>query len=157
MEEQLIKENNLNKLFEYLRGNKEVSSLTEFSLLAGKNKSFMSEILSGKRTPTTRILRQIVERLCNKFPYINKDWVITGEGNMIKGVASTSTTSPSYEALIKEKDRIISEQAQHISTLKQSLNINAKVIDVMSETLKRAMVGEGLPKHKLNKKAASAG
>lgn len=155
MEEQLIKENNLNKLFEYLRDNKEVSSLTEFSLLAGKNKSFMSEILSGKRIPTTRILRQIVERLCNKFPYINKDWVITGEGNMIKGVATT--TPPSYEALIKEKDRIISEQAQHISTLKQSLNINAKVIDVMSETLKRTMVGEGIPKHKLNKKAASAG
>lgn len=156
MEEQLIKENNLNKLFEYLRDNKEVSSLTEFSLLAGKNKSFMSEILSGKRIPTTRILRQIVERLCNKFPYINKDWVITGEGNMIKGVTSTSTP-PSYEALIREKDRIISEQAQHISTLKQSLNINAKVIDVMSETLKRTMVGEGIPKHKLNKKAASAG
>lgn len=95
--------------------------------------------------------------IAQKFPELDTAWLLTGEGNMIKGVASTSTTSPSYEALIKEKDRIISEQAQHISTLKQSLNINAKVIDVMSETLKRAMVGEGLPKHKLNKKAASAG
>lgn len=94
--------------------------------------------------------------IAQKFPELDTAWLLTGEGNMIKGVA-TSITPPSYEALIKEKDRIISEQAQHISTLKQSLNINAKVIDVMSETLKRTMVGEGLPKHKLNKKAASAG
>lgn len=94
--------------------------------------------------------------IAQKFPELDTAWLLTGEGNMIKGVA-TSITSPSYEALIREKDRIISEQAQHISTLKQSLNINAKVIDVMSETLKRTMVGEGLPKHKLNKKAASAG
>lgn len=93
--------------------------------------------------------------IAQKFPELDTAWLLTGEGNMIKGVATT--TPPSYEALIKEKDRIISEQAQHISTLKQSLNINAKVIDVMSETLKRAMTGEGTPKHKLNKKAASAG
>lgn len=93
--------------------------------------------------------------LIDKLKDLNKMFLLTGEGS-IRNTATTSTT-PSYEALIKEKDRIISEQAQHISTLKQSLNINAKVIDVMSETLKRAMVGEGIPKHKLNKKAASAG
>lgn len=94
--------------------------------------------------------------LIDKLNDLNKVFLLTGEGP-IRNNASTTSTTPSYEALIKEKDRIISEQAQHISTLKQSLNINAKVIDVMSETLKRAMVGEGLPKHKLNKKAASAG
>lgn len=95
--------------------------------------------------------------LIDKLKDLNKMFLLTGEGSIRNTTSATSTTSPSYEALIREKDRIISEQAQHISTLKQSLNINAKVIDVMSETLKRTMVGEGLPKHKLNKKAASAG
>lgn len=97
--------------------------------------------------------------LIDKLKDLNKMFLLTGEGSIRNTTSATASTStpPSYEALIREKDRIISEQAQHISTLKQSLNINAKVIDVMSETLKRTMVGEGIPKHKLNKKAASAG
>lgn len=105
-----------------------------------------------------------VQNIAQIYPELNTGWLLTGEGEMLRTITPDfcltqpqEQTAPNWEDIIREKDRIISEQAQHISTLKQSLNINAKVIDVMSETLKRAMVGEELPKHKLNKKAASAG
>lgn len=50
-------------------------------------------------------------------------------------------SAPSYEDIIKEKERIITEQASHIDSLKQSLNMNERVIELMSETLKRTIMG----------------
>ena len=52
----------------------------EFARMTGKQRSVLSEIISGKRAVSKHYVRNIIE--C--YPQLNEDWLFTGKGEMLK-------------------------------------------------------------------------
>ena len=64
----------------YLKDNRIVLSDAEFARLTGKQRSYVSEIMSGKRG----LSEQYVLKIIDVFPQLNKDWLLNGTGLMLK-------------------------------------------------------------------------
>lgn len=72
----------LNAAYEYLRSQGAVHTITEFATALGKSQGDISSALAAKgRVMTTGLL----QRVYDTFPeYFNKEWLLTGEGEMAK-------------------------------------------------------------------------
>ena len=69
------------KIFiEHLKENRVVFSDAEFARLTGKQRSYVSEIMSGKRT----LSEQYVLKIVDTFPQLSKEWLTEGKGLMLK-------------------------------------------------------------------------
>ena len=71
----------LRMLVNFLTINLLVKSQADFALKIGIAKSQLSEILSGKRAVT----QKLVNRIHSIFLNVNPNWILTGEGEMITG------------------------------------------------------------------------
>lgn len=69
----------LNEALEYLIGIQKVINATDFAAQIGKNRSYLSEILNGKRTVTAKLVLSVT----SAFPEISGSWILTGEGSML--------------------------------------------------------------------------
>lgn len=68
----------------YLTLNGMVESQRELSKLLGYNESCFSQMLNGKKA----ISKKFIEKLTSEYTTLSKDWLLTGEGEMIKGKTS---------------------------------------------------------------------
>lgn len=120
----------LNELINNLIDERIVYNVADFATQVGKQRGYVSQALNGKRTITSNFIKSIAKR----FPQVNPNWLMTGEGDMIisgthigDNIISThasgnSTVSASVnyhtprprsndsiEAKLKEKDKEIAE------------------------------------------------
>lgn len=87
------KKERLASLLDVLTGKGRVYNQQDFANKIGKSKTQLSEMLKGKLT----ISEQTVHKIVSAFPDVNKDWILTGLGEIfISGVQSqpilTATT-----------------------------------------------------------------
>ncbi len=61
---------------------------SKFADIIGVNRSSISHILSGRNNPSLDILQKVL----TKFPHINPDWLLLGQGNMFRN-RSTGTNN----------------------------------------------------------------
>lgn len=71
----------------YLTLNGMVESQRELSKLLGYNESCFSQMLNGKKA----LSKKFIEKLTSEYTTLSKDWLLTGEGEMIKGKTSQSS------------------------------------------------------------------
>lgn len=64
---------------DYLKKNRRIYNATDLANITGKHKSYISEMLSGKRP----VSEQFVQVFTTHFPEISTHWLLTGEGEMI--------------------------------------------------------------------------
>lgn len=64
---------------DYLKGNRRIYNASDLAKITGKQKSYISELLSGKRS----LSEQFVHKFTECFPEISSSWLICGEGEMI--------------------------------------------------------------------------
>ncbi|MDE5421713.1 helix-turn-helix domain-containing protein [Ancylomarina sp. DW003] len=76
--------------------NNEGLSASKFADIIGVQRSSMSHILSGRNNPSL----DFIQKIMRSFPQISGDWLISGDGEMIKGQASASL----FQEVIKEED-----------------------------------------------------
>ena len=69
----------LNAALEYLIGTQKVINVTDFATQIGKHRSYVSEILNGKKTITAKLILSVT----SAFPEISGSWILTGEGSML--------------------------------------------------------------------------
>ncbi|MCW3805767.1 helix-turn-helix domain-containing protein [Plebeiibacterium marinum] len=55
-------------------------SSSKFADMIGVNRSSVSHLLSGRNNPSLDILQKVL----TKFPHINPDWLMLGQGNMYR-------------------------------------------------------------------------
>ena len=67
-------------VFEYLKSNKYFRNQQDFVERIGSDKTTVSQILNGKK----EISKQFVCKLIDGFPILNKEWLLSGEGEMLK-------------------------------------------------------------------------
>lgn len=85
----------------------------EFSDLTGIPKSSLSEILSGKRCPS---LDAIID-ISNCFKEINTEWLLKGEGSMIKNMLKEE--SPVYQS---KSLGALESLVERVETLEQQMS-----------------------------------
>ncbi len=57
---------------------------SKFADIIGVNRSSISHLLSGRNNPSLDVLQKVLV----KFPHINPDWLLLGEGEMYRSVSS---------------------------------------------------------------------
>ncbi|HUX55321.1 MAG TPA: helix-turn-helix transcriptional regulator [Williamwhitmania sp.] len=76
---------------------------TKFAEIIGVQKSSISHILSGRNKPSF----DFIEKILQKFPEINPEWLITGKGGMYRqSVQATLFDSP--PKILDEVQRVVS-------------------------------------------------
>lgn len=80
----------LKDLIHELKEQRKIYSQADFAEIVGISKTQFSEMVTGKRKISERTIHKIVSSL----PEINENWLLTGEGNMLKDEASSSNYSP---------------------------------------------------------------
>lgn len=118
-----------------------VVSDAEFARLTGKQRSYVSEIISGKRS----LSEQYVLKIADSFKELNKDWLLTGNGPMLnkdKVIVTTTKSSGDldlYKKLIASLEETVASQKMIIQKLTDEIaNLQKNNIPV-SATPKSAM------------------
>lgn len=65
--------------FDYLTERRRIYSAADLSRLLGVTKSYLSEVLNGKRTPSPKFLLSFSQT----FPEISSAWLLNGDGRML--------------------------------------------------------------------------
>lgn len=81
-----MENNRISTCVDYLISNRQIYNASDLAKILGKQRSYISEILSGKRN----ISEQFVQLFCSHFQNISPEWLLTGEGDMIRQVAAVS-------------------------------------------------------------------
>lgn len=113
----MIDTEQLNELRDKLIDMRLVYNNTDFAQRIGKARSYVSEALNGRRA----ITEQFVLSIGDAFPEISKDWLLTGEGEMlIASEHNNSTVAPvfiddkeNYDLAVKSGMNIIPEFSDH--------------------------------------------
>lgn len=74
-------ENRFKECVEYLKLKRLIYNAADLAKMTGKQKSYISELMSGKR----KLSEQFVRTLVDLFPELSAEWLLSGEGKMIVG------------------------------------------------------------------------
>ena len=109
----------LRDVLNYLKYTKVIQTDSDFATLLGKSKSYLSEVLKGKRTLSEKFSLKV----CSVFPQINSDWLLYGNVDMLKsaptehvainGMAGTVTGRNNKVSYIGSNNKI----TQHKSSI----------------------------------------
>ena len=92
-------ENRLRECVNYLMDSRKIFNASDLAKLVGKQKSYISEILSGKRP----VSKQFVHSFCARFPEISEEWLLTGGGEML---VASSPVSPNHTFPLKTDNKL---------------------------------------------------
>ncbi len=82
---------------------------SKFADILGVNRSSISHLLSGRNNPSLDFLQRVLK----KFPHINPDWLLLGQGNMYRNDATNDVHKPSL-GLFKEDIKDEEKDSVHI-------------------------------------------
>ena len=78
-------------------------SHSDFAEEIGVQRSSISHLISGRNKPSLEFIQKILAR----FPEINTDWILTGNGDMLKnGTISESGTIPFGDNPVRDNEKL---------------------------------------------------
>jgi len=78
------------KVINYVKMEFNLKNQANVASFLGYNSSYLSDLLNGRYN----ISEDITDKLLNKVPNISKKWLLTGEGQMLKGQEQTAPINP---------------------------------------------------------------
>lgn len=127
----------LRQTIDFLKEGRRIYSDAEFARKVGIDKAELSKMLSGTRTITQRF----VDKVLAQFPDLNKDWLMTGAGEMLKSYPQAVTTALSAEegstVFIGDKNKVNTDQtiAMLVAEVAAQRRVTEKVLEQNSELL----------------------
>ena len=76
----------LNQTIQTLKEQRKIHSASDFARIIGVDKGDLSRMVNGKQPITQRF----VGIISTHFPEINEDWLLTGEGEMLKNTSAVA-------------------------------------------------------------------
>lgn len=117
-------------LIRYCKENGIVSSQKDLGVKLGyQNESSFSQVINGKVDEP----KDFINRLCNLIPELNKEWLLTGEGVMIRKDASAQSWE---EAEDKEREKEINRLKKELSNLREMVAQLQEDKSNLSDTVK---------------------
>lgn len=144
----MTKKERLNEVYQHLKSKGYVHTQVEFAKKIGYNKTNMSSAFAGNEKYLTDSL---FRKVCEVFPEINYDWLLTGFGNMLKSdsIVPHSAGESQNELLqvVKQQSEIASKLiAQNEEILKENKEIkqeNKEMKQKIEELEKELESGKG--------------
>lgn len=100
----------LKKVIAYLKGSEIIKTQRDFAEIIDMNKSNLSSALNGKEEYLTD---NLFEKIAKTFPELNKIWLLTGEGEMLKKdftkIGDTLPNLPNTVTAVPEEDYMMVE------------------------------------------------
>lgn len=90
--------NRFKESVDYLKQNRRIYNASDLANITGKHKSYISEVMSGKRPLSEQFVRVFTEH----FPEISMDWILTGSGQMLKGEIQSFTLQTDHEKNLRQ-------------------------------------------------------
>lgn len=121
---------------EELKKLKKVASDAELARLLGISRGEMSNVLSGRRP----VSRRIVDNLTTLYPEYSAGWLLTGEGEMIKSQTSTAengAVSITGEEIKENNIQVNTDEtiAKLIAEVAAQRRVTEKVLEQNSELI----------------------
>lgn len=89
-------------------------SPSDFAEEIGVQRSGISHLISGRNKPSLEFVQKILLR----FPEINPEWILSGTGEMIKGIVGPVTGElPFTEPLVRENKNIPEPEKTAVSRI----------------------------------------
>lgn len=113
--------------------------------MIGVDRSIFSKIMNGKR----QISQYYVDKLCETFPEVNAEWLLTGEGEMLKDNSQNIINSTAgrdiiqtkqekaLDEILKEKDKQLDILHQQTETLRQQIKEKDEQIKTLLNLLQK--------------------
>jgi len=119
----------------YLMENRIIKNQAELTQILSLSKGYVSQLVNGQREPSS----EVVCNLANAFPVINKDWLLTGIGSMLKNSEdqpeNPAVEKPEERAMIDRLFFLIESQKKDIETLIQLVKEKDEKIDELLDEL----------------------
>lgn len=108
-------------LIRYCKENGIVSSQKDLGVKLGyQNESSFSQVINGKVDEP----KDFINRLCNLIPELNKEWLMTGEGSMLR----TETAANSFQEADSEEIRKLKERIKELEEQNAELREDKKYL-----------------------------
>lgn len=123
-------------IIEELKKLKKVASDAELARLLGISRGEMSNVLSGRRP----VSRRIVDNLTTLYPEYSAGWLLTGEGEMIRSQTSTAengAVSITGEEIRENNIQVNTDEtiAKLIAEVAAQRRVTEKVLEQNSELI----------------------
>ena len=124
------------KIFiEHLKEHRIVHNYADFATQMGKGKSIISEMINGKRTISELFVQEIV----NKYPQLNKEWLLFGKGSMLIDSENQPENpveeQPQDRTMLDRLFAIVESQKDDINTLIQLVKEKDSKIEELIDEL----------------------
>lgn len=123
------------EIAEELKRLKKVSSDAELARILGISRGEMSNVLSGRRP----VSRRIVDNLTTSFPEYSGAWLLTGEGEMMKksSTAENGAVSITGEEIKENNIQVNTDEtiAKLIAEVAAQRRVTEKVLEQNSELI----------------------
>lgn len=129
----------LKEILNVLKERRIIRSYADFAREVGIDKADLSKMMSGNKA----INQLSVGRILVKFPQINKEWLLTGVGEMFNNPSYSKTTTPlinaeeSATAFIGDNNKVNADQtiAMLVAEVAAQRRVTEKVLEQNSELL----------------------
>ena len=126
--------NRLKELLNYLIDNRFVRNQEELAQITGIIKSTISQLCSGKR----ELNEQYVRRICKQFPFVNQEWLLEGDGEMLLATEPSPASSTGGDVVTMPR-----EVFEQITKLTETVLSQQRTIETLTNELKKEAAPTG--------------
>ncbi len=117
----------------YLLENRLLKNQAELTQILSLSKGYVSQLVNGQREPSS----EVVSKLANSFPIINENWLLTGNGEMLKEETqpqNVATEQPQEQGMINKLLFLVESQSKTIEALTHLVkNKDEKIEELLDE------------------------
>lgn len=117
------------KAIEWLKTNRKIFNNADLAAVLDVSQTYVSLLYNGKKPITDNLVKNLV----NKFPELNREWLLYGEGTMTKIDASAQSWE---EAEDKEREKEINRLKKELSDLREMVAQLQEDKSNLSDTVK---------------------
>jgi transcriptional regulator with XRE-family HTH domain len=104
-------------------------SPSDFAEEIGVQRSSISHLISGRNKPSLEFIQKILSR----FPEINPEWILNGNGGMVKGIINLVTGELPFATAFVNENKDIKEQEKpvlpHIISKKKTIEPEERQVE----------------------------
>lgn len=126
--------NRLKELLNYLIDNRFVRNQEELAQITGIIKSTISQLCSGKR----ELNEQYVRRICKQFPFVNQEWLLEGDGEMLLAAEPSPASSTGGDVVTMPR-----EVFEQITKLTETVLSQQRTIETLTNEIKKEAAPTG--------------